>query len=179
MNEFFQALKNKRARREYFKSILVGAASTLLDFLVTALILYLAYHEHYDGFMGVFTGKLKADVVHPTVPAISIYITATVLSFIVSILFNYIMSIFFVYEYGNVGKNTKGFTKFAIFALIGLTITTVSSVICSQVFGLSGSNVWWIKIAIAVLVFIFNFFTRKYFVFNIALIRDDENTINL
>ena len=89
------------------------------------------------------------------------------------------MSAFFVYEYGNVGKNAKGFTKFAVFALIGLTITTVGSLICSNVFGLSGSNVWWIKITIAVVVFIFNFFTRKYFVFNIALIRDDENTINL
>ena len=86
---------------------------------------------------------------------------------------------FFVYEYGNVGKNAKGFTKFAIFALIGLTITTVGSLLCSLVFGLNGSKIWWIKITITVVVFVFNFFTRKYFVFNIALIRDDENTINL
>lgn len=178
MKEFFQALKSKRVRREYAKSILVGIISTLLDFLITALILYMAGHEYYDGFIGVWTGKLKAGIEKYTTP-MSIYITATVLSFIVSILFNYIMSIFFVYEYGNVGKNAKGFTKFAIFALIGLTITTVGSIICSQVFGLSGSNVWWIKIAIAVVVFVFNFFTRKYFVFNIALIRDDEHTINL
>ncbi len=177
MKEFFQALKSKRVRREYAKSIVVGMASTVLDVLITALILYMAGHEYYAGFFGVFTGKLKAGVTYST--PMSIYVTATVLSFIVSILFNYIMSIFFVYEYGNVGKNAKGFTKFAVFALIGLTITTVGSVICSQVFGLSGSNVWWIKITIAVVVFIFNFFTRKYFVFNIALIRDDEHTIKL
>ncbi len=175
MKEFFRALKNKRARREYVKSVAVGIFSTLLDFIVTALILYMAGHEYYDGFLGVFTGKTMI----PYSPPTSIYLTATVLSFIVSILFNYIMSVFFVYDYGNVGKNAKGFTKFAIFALIGLTITTVGSLICSSVFGLNGSNVWWIKIAIAVAVFIFNFFTRKYFVFNIALIRDDEHTINL
>lgn len=175
MNEFFTALKNKRARREYLKSMLVGLASTLIDFLITALILYLAGHEHYNSFWGVFTGSVKDGYHTPD----SIYITSVVLSFTVSILFNYIMSIFFVYEYGNVGKNKKGFIKFAIFALIGLTITTVGSLICSKVFGLQGSNVWWIKIVIALIVFVFNFFTRKYFVFNIALIKDDENTINL
>ncbi len=176
MNEFFHALKNKRARREYLKSIAVGMLSTLIDFIITALILYLAGHEHYAGFSGVFTGKTVGGSYSPPM---SIYITATVLSFIVSILFNYIMSVFFVYEYGNVGKNKKGFIKFAVFALIGLTITTVGSLICSSVFGLDGSKVWWIKMIITVVVFVFNFFTRKYFVFNIALIRDDENTINL
>lgn len=177
MLEFFRALKNKRARREYAKSILVGLLSTLIDFLITAAILYLAGHKYYDGFMGVFTGKIKPGAEYST--PMSVYLTATVLSFVVSVLFNYIMSVFFVYEYGNVGKNTRSFVKFAIFAMIGLTITTVGSLICSQVFGLSGSNVWWIKISIAVVVFVFNFFTRKYFVFNIALIRDDEHTINL
>lgn len=177
MNEFLHALKNKRARREYIKSVLVVFASTLLDFLITALILYMAGHEHYGNFLSVFTGKTVDGLGYA--PPISIYLTATVLSFIVSILFNYIMSAFFVYEYGNVGKNKKGFIKFAVFALIGLTITTAGSLISSKIFGLSGSNVWWIKIAISVAVFIFNFFTRKYFVFNIALIRDDENTINL
>ncbi len=177
MKEFFKALKNKRVRREYLKSILVGIASTLIDFILTALILYMAGHEHYDGFIGVFTGKTVTGI--PYSPPMSVYVTSLVLSFIVSILFNYIMSVFFVYEYGNVGKNAKGFAKFAIFAMIGLTITTVGSLICSHFFGLSGSNVWWIKIIITVVVFVFNFFTRKYFVFNIALIRDDEHTINL
>lgn len=177
MKEFFRAMKNKKVRREYAKSIVVGMFSTLIDFVITALILYMAGHEYYSGFLGVFTGKTISGV--PYSPPMSIYITATVMSFIISILFNYIMSVFFVYEYGNVGKNAKGFIKFAIFALIGLTITTVGSLICSHFFGLSGSNVWWIKIIITVVVFIFNFFTRKYFVFNIALIRDDENTINL
>ena len=156
--------------------MLVGAAATLLDFLFTALILYMAGHEHYDGFIGVFTGKTVGGAY---APPMSIYITATVLGFIVSVLFTYIMCVFFVYEYGNVGKNGRGFIKFAVFAAIGLTITTVSSLICSHIFGLHGSNVWWIKITTAVIVFVFNFFTRKYFVFNIALIRDDENTINL
>ena len=177
MKEFFRALKSKRIRREYLKSIAVGIASTVLDFLITAVILYIAGKGEYDGFLGVFTGKLKPGSAY--ILPVSVYLIATVLSFIISVLFNYIMCAFFVYEYGNVGKNAKGFTKFAVFALIGLTITTVSSLVCSNVFGLTGSNVWWIKMAIALVVFVFNFFTRKYSVFNIALIRDDEHTINL
>ncbi|MCI8412861.1 MAG: hypothetical protein HFE47_02030 [Clostridia bacterium] len=177
MKTFFKAMKSKRVRREFLKSVAVGLASTLIDFLITALILYMAGHEHYSGFSGVFTGKTVDGLSYS--PPTSVYITSIVLSFVISILFNYIMSMFFVYEYGNVGKNAKGFTKFAIFALIGLTITTVGSLLCSLVFGLNGSKIWWIKITITVVVFVFNFFTRKYFVFNIALIRDDENTINL
>lgn len=177
MIEFFKALKSKRVRREYFKSIAVGIVSTAIDFFITALILYIACHEFYDGFVGVFTGATISG--NPYSPPISIYLTSIVVSFIISIIFNYVMCVFFVYEYGNVGKNTKGILKFAIFALIGLTITTVGSLICSKCFNLEGSNIWWIKIAIAITVFVFNFFTRKYFVFNIALIKDDENTINL
>lgn len=173
MSEFLTAMKNKRARREYLKSMLVGVFSTAIDFLLTAVILYMAGHEHYRGFGGVFTGASTYS------PPKSIYLTATVLGFIVSILFNYVMSVFFVYQYGNVGKNKKGFFKFLLFALIGLSITTVGSLICSHIVGLDGSKVWWIKIAITAVVFVFNFFTRKYFVFNIALIRDEENTINL
>ena len=33
MNEFFNALKNKRARKEYIKSMIVGTTATILDFL--------------------------------------------------------------------------------------------------------------------------------------------------
>ena len=177
MKEFIRALKNKRARREYLKSILVGLCSTLIDFLSTALILYAACHEGYGSFLNVFTGAHVGGT--PYEPPISIYLTAIVVSSILSVVFNYVMCVFFVYQYGNVGKNKKGFLKFSVLALIGITITTVGSLICSHFFGLDGGKVWWIKICIALVVFVYNFFTRKHFVFNIALIRDDENTIKL
>lgn len=177
MNEFINALKNKRARKEYLKSMFVGILATVLDFLITAIFLYVTCKEHYQNFLTVFTGASVGGEAYS--PPISVYFTALVISFIVSILFNYLMSVFFVYEYGNVGKNKRGFIKFAIFAAIGLTITTVGSLLASNFFGLGGSNVWYIKIIITLIVFVFNFFTRKYFVFNIALIRDDDNTINL
>lgn len=177
MNEFFNALKNKRARHEYIKSIIVGLFSTVLDFFLTALIIYLSATKFYTNIMSAFNGTTISGI--PYVLPISVYMTATVVGFFASVLVNYLLSVFFVYQYGNVGKNAKGFLKFCVFAFIGLTLTTLGSLVFSQIFGLGGSNVFWIKVCITVAVFIFNFFTRKYFVFNIALIRDDENTIKL
>ncbi len=178
MNEFFNALKNKRARKEYLKSMLVGILSTALDFLVQAVIMYMAGHDKYLNFFSVFSGK-TVDGLPYTLP-LSLYLTSIVVSFTVSILFNYLMCAFFVYEYGNVGRNNKGFLRFCIFSLLGLSITTAGSAIGYAGIGAnSGIAVWGIKICISLVMFVFNFFTRKYFVFNIALIRDDDNTINL
>lgn len=174
MNEFFNALKNKRARKELIKSMIVGTTATVLDFLVTAVILFIEGHNHFTNFFSVFTGATVDGLPHVT--PTSIYLTAIVLSFLVSFLFNYIMSVFFVYEYGNVGKNKKGFVKFLIFTLIGLSITTLGNFLGHT---LLHGNVWLVKWIVILIVFIFNFFTRKYFIFNIALINDDENTINL
>ncbi len=38
---------------------------------------------------------------------------------------------------------------------------------------------WIVKLIVQFIVFIYNFVTRRLFIFNVNLIRDDENTINL
>ena len=76
----------------------------------------------------------------------------------------------------HVGKNKKGFIKFLLFTLIGLSVTTLGNFIGHN---LLGGNVWLVKWIVILIVFVFNFFTRKYFIFNIKLIRDDEHTIKL
>ena len=174
MNEFFNALKNKRARKEFLKSVVIGLVATVLDFLVMAVILYIGGHNEFTGFLSVFTGSTVSG--EPHVTPTSIYLTANMLGFLVSVVFNYVMCCFFVYEYGNVGRNKKGFLKFLLFALIGLAITTIGS---SIGYAAMHGNAWIVKIVSSLLVAVFNFFTRKYFVFNIALIRDDQNTIQL
>ena len=174
MNEFLNAMKNKRARKEFLKSLLIGIIGGVIDFLVTAVIVYIEGRKVYTGFLSVLTGATIDGLPHRT--PISIYLTANIIGFSISVTFNYITCCFFVYEYGNVGRNKKGFLKFLLFALIGLTITTVIGAI-----GYAGfeGNIWIVKIVATALVAVFNFFTRKYFIFNVALIRDDENTIQL
>lgn len=172
--KLFDVFKNKQTTLEILKSIAVGLLSNAVDFLLTAVFLYACCHEHYDGFWGVFTGATVDGV--PYEPYFSVYITATVIGFVSAVVVNYILSSIFVFKYGNVGKSKRGFIKFVIFSLIGLGLTSLGSWIG---FDVIGGNIWIVKLIVQFIVFIYNFITRRLFIFNVKLIRDDENTINL
>ena len=173
-NGIFSAFKNKQTTIEVLKSIAVGLASNAIDFLLTAVFLYAYGHEYYDGFLGVFTGATTGSV--PYSPPLSVYFTATVIGYVSAVLVNYILSFLFVFKYGNVGKNKYGFIKFVIFSAIGLGLTSLGSWIGYDVVG---GNIWIVKLIVQLIVFVYNFITRRLFIFNVNLIRDDENTINL
>ncbi|MBD5131682.1 MAG: GtrA family protein [Clostridiales bacterium] len=170
----FGVFKNKQTTLEFLKSIVVGWASNAVDFLLTAIFLYAYGNEHYAGFWGVFSGATKDGI--PYSPSVSVYITATVIGFVASVAVNYILSSVFVYKYGNVGKTKRGFAKFMIFSAIGLGLTSFGSWIGYDVIG---GNMWLVKLIVQLIVFVYNFITRRLFIFNVDLIRDDENTINL
>lgn len=159
---------------EFLKSIACGIFSNTLDFILTAVIIYAAGHEHYPNFFAAFTGQTIDNIAYS--PPSSIYLSATVLGFVVAVIVNYILSYHFVYKNGNVGKNKKGFLKFIIFSAIGLALTSLGSWIGYDVLG---GNMWITKLIVQLIVFVYNFLTRKFFIFNIDLIRDDENTIQL
>lgn len=168
------AFFKKSTTLEFLKSIAVGLASNAVDFLLTAVFLYAYGHDYYDGFFGVFSGATVGNV--PYSPPFSIYITATVIGYISAILVNYLLSSIFVFKYGNVGKTKYGFLKFLFFSAIGLGITSLGSWIGYDVIG---GNIWIVKLLVQLIVFVYNFITRRLFIFNVNLIRDDENTINL
>lgn len=165
----FSAFKNKQTTLEILKSIAVGLASNAVDFLLTAVFLYAYGHEHYNGFGEVFFGSDFS-------PPASIYITATAIGFVTAVLLNYILSSVFVFKYGAVGKNKSGFLKFMVFSAIGLGLTSLGSWIG---YDLIKGNMWIVKLIVQLIVFVYNFITRRMFIFNVDLIRDDENTINL
>ncbi|MDE7164461.1 MAG: GtrA family protein [Clostridiales bacterium] len=164
----------KQTTLEFLKSVAVGLASNAVDFLLTAVFLYAYGHEHYDGFWGVFSGATVGGT--PYSPQFSVYITATVIGYISAILVNYLLSSIFVFKYGNVGKNKYGFLKFLFFSAIGLGLTSLGSWIG---YDLLGGNIWVVKLIVQLIVFVYNFITRRLFIFNVNLIRDDENTISL
>ncbi|MCM1367327.1 MAG: GtrA family protein [Roseburia sp.] len=173
-NGIFSAFKDKQTTVEVLKSIAVGLFSNAVDFLLTAAFLYAYGHEYYNGFLGVFTGATTGGTAYD--PPSSVYVSATAIGFVAAILINYILSSIFVYKYGNVGKNKRGFVKFIIFSAIGLGITSLGSWIGYDVIG---GNMWIVKLIVQLIVFVYNFITRRLFIFNVELIRDDENTINL
>lgn len=173
-NGIFSAFKNKQTTVEFLKSIAVGLFSNAVDFLLTAVFLYAYGHEFYDGFWGVFSGATTGGAEYN--PPSSIYVSATAIGFVTAILLNYLLSSVFVYKYGNVGKNKRGFIKFILFSAIGLGITSLGSWLGYDVIG---GNMWIVKLIVQFIVFMYNFITRRLFIFNVELIRDDENTISL
>lgn len=172
--KIFESFKNKQTTIEFFKSIAVGLASNAIDFLLTAIFLYAYGHNYYSGFWGVFSGKTLGNIIYS--PPTSIYITATVIGFVSAVTLNYVLSSLFVFRYGNVGKNKVGFIKFVIFSAIGLGITSLGSWIGYDILG---CNLWLTKLVVQLIVFVYNFITRRLFIFNVNIIRDDENTIKL
>lgn len=172
-NKIFAVFK-KQTTVELLKSIAVGLASNAVDFLLTAIFLYAYGHEYYNGFMGVFSGATVGSSVYT--PPVSVYITGTVIGFICAVSVNYLLSSLFVFKYGNVGKNSHGFVKFMIFSAIGLGLTSLGSWIGYDIIG---GNIWVVKLIVQFIVFIYNFITRRLFIYNVNLIRDDDNTINL
>jgi len=168
MKNTFKAFKNKRARREYIKSLVVGAGTNALDLVLTAVFLYFFYHRYYGNILTVPFSSFE--------PAISIFVVSTIIGWTAAFLLNYVLCIFFVFEYGNVGRSRSGFIKFLIFGGLGIGLNIILTLVGIE---LIGGHPWVVKVVVMCIIFVFNFFTRKYFVFNIALIRDDENVIQL
>ena len=92
-----------------------------------------------------------------------IVVIGTGVGFIAGLIFNYIFSLLFVYRvYDKNAKSRKGFILFLLFSLIGLIIQTLGVYIG---YGLLNINEWIVKIIFVVIVLVFNYFTRKKYIF--------------
>lgn len=118
---------------QIFKFGIVGVIATILDFI------FLYIFKDLAGFPLLISNTL---------------------SFIISVIYNYIASIIFVF---NVDKNKNGkkvFIKFIIFSIIGLGISNVLLKVFVNVF-----EIYYLiaKVIATLVVMIFNFITRKKF----------------
>lgn len=126
-------VKYKNLLIQIFKFVIVGFIATIIDFI------FLYIFKDLVGF--------------------SLLISNT-LSFVISVVYNYIASIIFVF---NVAKNKNGkkiFIKFIIFSIIGLGISNFLLKIFVTTF-----NVYYLiaKVLATIVVMVFNFVTRKKF----------------
>lgn len=88
------------------------------------------------------------------------YLISTTISFIVSVIFNYIMSIFWVFDVDENKNRTTVFSVFIILSVIGLILNDLFM----WVF-VDGMSIHYLiaKIIATLLVMIYNFITRKLF----------------
>jgi len=145
---------------EMFKFLLVGGIATIIDFLIMGLVLYLWDPVRYShNFLNVFFSSVK--------PTTTAAVVGTGIGFGISLLFNYLLSVFFVFTGKNCStakaKTTSGFSLFAILGIIGLGIHTLGMWIFFSTMNL---NEWAIKIFFTLVVLVFNYYTRKKLIFN-------------
>lgn len=124
---------NKDLFNKIIRFSIVGGIATLIDFI----------------FLYIFKEFLNMDV-----------IIANTLSFIISVTYNYIASIVWVFDI-NKEKNKKiQFILFILFSIFGLVLNNIILYILTDIF-----NMYYLisKVVATFIVMIFNFITRKRF----------------
>jgi putative flippase GtrA len=153
---------------EIIRFLIVGGLATIIDFLVTGITIYLVSPASYDNnFLNIIGGD--HDVSTWT------NVLGTGLGFIAGLLFNYFLSIIFVFVNGNTtyAKTKKGFIMFSLFSAVGFFIHTLGMWLFN---GVLGVNLWIVKIVLTIVVLIFNYWTRKKFIFGeVSEYKSDEN----
>lgn len=130
--------------KEFLRYTLVGGSA----FFVDTGVLYIVQH-----FLLSNQGKLGV-------------LVATVLGFIAGLIYNYILSIIFVFKGGSQkveGKKTKSFLIFILIGLIGLIITELGMILGMKIWGMKYYII--IKVFLAAVVFLWNYVARKMFIF--------------
>lgn len=140
---------------EITRFLLVGGVSTVLDFLVMGITMYVLAPDRYDSFISVFFGSAE----DPTGLAA---IVGTGLGFIFGLVINYLFSILFVFNESTFARSAKGIITFALFSTGGLILHEVGMLLF---FGWFGINEWIVKIFMTFVVLVYNFTTRRTFVF--------------
>lgn len=129
----FNKLKDNKLFQQIFKFGIVGGIAFIIDY----------------GIM----------VISKELLGFSILLSAA-LGFTISVIFNYIASIKWVFDVNKEKYEKKNFVLFIIFSVIGLILTEVIMFIGTDIINI---NYLIVKIAATAIVMVFNFITRKMF----------------
>lgn len=140
---------------ELLRFLIVGGIATIVDFLTMGAVLYIFNPKIYPHFYNVFFGATQK-------PSIAANMVGTGLGFIIGLLINYILSVFFVFIDKGKSKSASGFISFTILSAIGLAIHEIGTyVFCGKL----NANEWIIKIAMTLVVLVYNYVSRKLLIF--------------
>lgn len=126
-------LKNNKLLLQIFKFIVVGGTATVIDFVVLFIL---------KEFIGLNE------------------IVANTISFTVSVIYNYIASVKWVFDVDQDKSKSKQFITFIVFSIIGLLINNLILWIC-----IDKLSIYYLigKVIATGIVMVFNFITRKMF----------------
>ncbi|MCL2599160.1 MAG: GtrA family protein [Firmicutes bacterium] len=162
----------QQLKKEATRSILAGTVSNLLDYAISGLLLFAYCSQFYDGFWGMLAGHTQNGL--PYTPPTSVYLFATFLGGVFAYASNYLLSIFYVFRYGHIGKRRYALLLFVGFIALSIAITLAGSTLLHTLLGI---NIWIVKTIMVVVVFFLNFFVRRKYIFNIDRIRSDDTIL--
>lgn len=159
--------KMKNLIMQILKFGVVGGLSFLIDFVITMLVDFLIRKAGLDivitqGLNNAFSLELMADAVSAAV--------GSVFGFCISLIFNYIMSMKFVFERKDDMDRKKEFAIFFILSLFGLLLNTAimygGKIIASKVMPVFANEnksivTAGVKMIATGIVMVYNFISRK------------------
>lgn len=172
MNKLMQIYKNFESKHkrlcEIARFVIVGGIATVIDMVVMGIVLYCFDPSLYPNFFNVFYGSTAE-------PRTIATVFGTGIGFTVSLVFNYILSVIFVYEDKGNSKTAKGVILFVVLSVLGLLINMGGMWLGNGVLKI---NEWIVKIIMTLVVLVFNYVTRKLFIFKKAKPAEDEQKTN-
>ncbi len=155
IKKFLNFINQQTLFGEIMRFVLVGGLATVIDFLAMAVVLYILEPETtYPHFYNVFFGGGEPSTLSSAI--------GTGVGFLFGLLANYLLSIIFVFNEKGKSKSASGFIKFTILSAIGLAIHEVGMLVF---FGKLKINEWVVKIGMTLIVLIYNYVTRRLFIF--------------
>lgn len=140
---------------EILRFLIVGGIATVVDFLTMGIVLYIFNPKIYPHFYNVFFGATQK-------PSLAANMVGTGLGFVLGLIINYVLSVVFVFINKGNSKSASGFISFAVLSAIGLAIHEIGMyVFCGKL----GANEWIIKIIMTLVVLVYNYVSRKLFIF--------------
>ena len=139
---------------EILRFLIVGGLATVVDFFMMGITLYVFDSSLYPHFYNIFFGGGE--------PTLTAKLVGTGVGFLFGLLANYLLSIFFVFNEKGRSKTVKGFIVFTILSAIGLIIHEVGMYLLSDRLSM---NEWIAKIVLTIVVLVYNYVTRKIFIF--------------
>lgn len=155
---FLEFINQKNLVGEILRFIIVGGLATVVDFFAMGVTKYICQPSIYPSFLDVFLTFMNGIKSSTFADMLG-----TGVGFICGLIANYLLSVIFVFNEEGNSKTANGIIKFVVFSLIGFGMHELGMFLFSR---FTPVNEWIVKIIMTLIVLVYNYITRKLFIFN-------------